>query len=59
MIDSMPKKLGEKNNHDVGKKMAICKNWNGVSGNGMKGMMEMQGIRLGMQEIGVGMQGMW
>ena len=36
---------------------AICKSGNGESGNGMKGMIGMQGIRVGMQGIGVGMRG--
>ena len=38
--------------------MAICKSQNGESGNGMKVVMGMRGIRVGMQEIGVGMWGM-
>ena len=51
---------------------AICKSWNEESGNGMRGMMRMRGIRLGtrvirvrtrgikmrMQGIRVGMRGM-
>ena len=36
---------------------AICKSGNGESGNGMRGMIGMQGIRVGMQGIGVGMRG--
>ena len=35
---------------------SICKRWNGESGNVMRGMMEMQGIRIGMWGIVVGMQ---
>ena len=35
--------------------MAICKSWNGESWNGMRGMMGMQGIKVGMQRIRVGM----
>ena len=37
--------------------VAICKSQNGESGNGMGGMMEMRGIRVGMQEFRVGMRG--
>ena len=36
--------------------VAICKSQNGESGNGMGGMMEMRGIRVGMRGIRVGMQ---
>ena len=36
---------------------AICKSGNGESGNGMRGMIGMQGIRVEMQGIGVGMRG--
>ena len=36
---------------------AICKSGNGESGNGMRGMIGMQGIRVGMQGIRVGMRG--
>ena len=36
---------------------AICKSGNGESGNGMRGMIGMQGIRVGMQGLGVGMRG--
>ena len=36
---------------------AICKSGNGESGNGMRGMIGMQGIRVGMQGIRVGLQG--
>ena len=35
---------------------AIFKSRNGESGNGMKGIMGMRGIRVGMREIGVGMR---
>ena len=35
--------------------MAICKRRNGELGNGMRGMMRMQVIRVGMQGIRVGM----
>ena len=45
--------------------MAICKSWNGESGNEMRGMMGTQGIkvamrkiRVEMREIRVGMLGM-
>ena len=36
---------------------AICKNRNGESGNGMRRMMRMQGIRAVMRGIMVGMRG--
>ena len=36
---------------------SICKSGNGESGNGMRGMIGMQGIRVGMQGLGVGMRG--
>ena len=29
--------------------LAICKSWNGESGNDFRGMMGMQGIRVGIQ----------
>ena len=38
-------------------KLTICKSRNGGSGNRMKGMMGMRGIREGMQRIRVRMQG--
>ena len=37
--------------------MAVCKSWNGESGNGMKGMMGTRGIRVGTWGIRVGSQG--
>ena len=37
--------------------MAICKRRNGGLGNGMRGMMRMQVIRVGMQGIRMGMWG--
>ena len=36
---------------------AICKSRNEESGNGMKGMIRMRGIKMGMQGIGEGMRG--
>ena len=38
--------------------LAICKNRNGESGNGMRGMMGTQGIRMGTWESRVEMRGM-
>ena len=41
-------------------KSAICKSWKGKSGNRMRGMMGMQGIRvgiMGIRRIGAGMRG--
>ena len=35
---------------------AICKSQNGELGNGMRGMMGTQGIKVGMRKIGVGMR---
>ena len=37
---------------------AVFTGWNGESGNEMRGMMGMRGIRVRMWEIGVGMRGM-
>ena len=37
--------------------LAICKNRNGESGNGMRGMMGKQGIRMGTWEIRLGTRG--
>ena len=39
---------------DLSKLRAICKSWNVESGNGMRQIMGMHGIRVGMQGIGVG-----
>ena len=37
--------------------LAICKNRNGESGNGMREMMGMRGIRVRMMGMGVGLRG--
>ena len=37
--------------------LAICRSWNGESGNGMRRMMRTRGIRVGTQAIKVGMWG--
>ena len=39
--------------------VAICKSLNGESGNGMKGMMGIQGTRVGIRGIRVGMREIW
>ena len=42
----------------VEKNVAICKSWNGELRNGMRGMMGMRAIRVGMQGMEVGMREM-
>ena len=46
-----------KNVSDYNETAAICKNWIGESGNGMRGMMRARGIRVGMRGINVGIRG--